>query len=324
MFSPHLPQSAAAASAPSLATNTTTASPFTSTTRSAPRRTDRAVVTRILQELNSKWDLELPLKPDAASASVAASAGTNTNPQQPPTIQTLQRRCVKLITQLYYTTQVDLDKIVTSFEEFARTAATNWVLKPGQESGTLPRSDGFDSSLQGLRGKKIDAHTREILVKYLKGLLNDEWWIWTEGRRAIGEQNVTPTRERQDGQISLSQGEFKRPAPRQSGAGAAFSRSMSDGDMSLDRSRNFNPIAVNQLTGNASSTTAGTASRPSDSSVSTVRAKRKTDDVETEVFSYSEALSYPPMSSLSARPSSSRLDGASLGPGDEVGSTLLL
>jgi hypothetical protein len=121
----------------------------------------------VINRLNSCWDLQLP-RIHGRVAELAENEGV------------LPRRITSRIRFLCFRPQLNLEALIVDFEEKAKEVKSNWVFKPQQESGTLPRlpkekSKLFKESLA--KPFQLTSSQREELLLYLDKLLDDEYQL---------------------------------------------------------------------------------------------------------------------------------------------------
>lgn len=121
----------------------------------------------VIDRLNSRWDLQLP-RIHGRVAELAESEGP------------LPRRITSRIRFLCFRPQLNLEALIADFEEKAEEVKSNWVFKPQQEAGTLPRlpndkSRLFKESLA--KPFQLTSSQRKELLLYLDKLLDDEYQL---------------------------------------------------------------------------------------------------------------------------------------------------
>jgi hypothetical protein len=134
----------------------------------------------VIDRLNSRWDLRLPRLHGRTA-------------QQAENEEGLSRRITSRIRFFCFRPQLKLEGLLDDFEEKAKQVKSNWVFKPRQEAGTLPRlpnekSKLFEESLaQPLR---LTSGQRDELLCYLDKLVDDEYKLSLDSdayQRSLGE-----------------------------------------------------------------------------------------------------------------------------------------
>ena len=110
----------------------------------------------IVKSLNDRWALKIPNIP-----------GTAINHDDD--IQKLARDCFNCIRYLCFKDR-NLGKVINDFEEFAHANGKQWVYKPSQEEGTLPRL----SVTKSFRAPERPQENRRMLLSHLCKLLEEE------------------------------------------------------------------------------------------------------------------------------------------------------
>lgn len=126
-------------------------------------------VARIINELNLKWDLNLP---PGGREMASPEAGE---------LATLAGGCVEYLHSLSATlAKPDLERIVEDFEEYARQVFSEWVWKPSQARGSiasLPRTKSLlyrDHISKGRASSGISSKHRLDLLRDLHRRLQDD------------------------------------------------------------------------------------------------------------------------------------------------------
>lgn len=120
---------------------------------------------KVIDRLNSRWDLQLP-RLHGRVAELAENEGA------------IPRRITSRIRFLCFRPQLNLEALLDDFEEKAKQVKSNWVFKPQQEAGTLPRlpnetSRLFEESLA--KPLCLTSGQRKELLCYLDTLVDDEY-----------------------------------------------------------------------------------------------------------------------------------------------------
>ncbi|PGH16330.1 hypothetical protein AJ79_01872 [Helicocarpus griseus UAMH5409] len=162
-----------------------------------------------INKLNAAFNLDLP--------NPAVST-----PTQRPKEPTLAERCVRLVHFLYYK-DVNVQRIIDSFSEWAKAYLSDWVPKPNQEPGTLHSPHSFIHSNTLSAGRHITSEQRASLLDYLWALLRDEEYIVTKGASRI-PRDLRATSATSASFGSTTGSGFRSPA-------AATSRSMTGSEI---------------------------------------------------------------------------------------------
>ena len=135
---------------------------------------------RVIDRLNARWDLCLP-----RLHGYVAEAAENE--------EVIPRRITSRIRYLCFRPQLNLERLLDDFEDFAKRMKSNWVFKPRQETGTLPRVPNeksllFEESLA--KPLRLTTGQRKDLLYYLDKLLDDEYQLSRDSpayQRSSGE-----------------------------------------------------------------------------------------------------------------------------------------
>jgi hypothetical protein len=137
---------------------------------------------RVIDRLNSRWDLCLP----RLHGHVAEAAENE---------EGIPRRITSRIRFLCFRPQLNLEGLLDDFEDFAKRVKSNWIFKPRQETGTLPqlpneKSFLFEESLA--KPLRLTTSQRKVLLCYLDTLLDDEYQLSRDSaayQRSFGEDS---------------------------------------------------------------------------------------------------------------------------------------
>ena len=117
-----------------------------------------------IDRLNARWDLELPKLRGAAALKAQVRGASRSG-------------CTGRLHYLSFRLSRDsMERLLDSFDQFAKTAKTNWVLKPKQETGTLPTGLNSESALykDALSNPfKPTSEQRQSLIEHLHELLDE-------------------------------------------------------------------------------------------------------------------------------------------------------
>jgi hypothetical protein len=156
---------------------------------------------QVINRLNTRWDLQLPGL-QGSVATLAENEGA------------IARRIASRIHFLCFRTQLNLEGLIDDFEDKPKQVKSNWVFKPQQEAGTLPRLPNDKSRLfkESLTSPvRLTSSQRTDLLDYLDKLVDDEYRLSRDSvtyQRSSGdgcnkesgrdtttrERNSTPTR----------------------------------------------------------------------------------------------------------------------------------
>ncbi|KAL2220159.1 putative RNA-directed RNA polymerase [Thermoascus aurantiacus ATCC 26904] len=130
-----------------------------------PAKKSGEELSRIIESLNVKYDLQIPNDP-IFSPSVREKQR-----------ESLENKCFNGLRWLYYNRSADVRSVIANFEEWAGPRLSQWVFKPRQEFGTLPtryflRTDGY---------KAIPEEERQKRLRYFEKLIRDEIYLLTQG-----------------------------------------------------------------------------------------------------------------------------------------------
>ncbi|EEH42619.1 uncharacterized protein PADG_07439 [Paracoccidioides brasiliensis Pb18] len=150
----------------------------------------------LINNLNVTFNLDLP------------NPAVSTPKHRPGGERTFPERCVGLMKFLYYNNPDNVQRVIDSFQEWARAFLSDWVPKTRQEPGTLPSSRPFIRSNALSMARNITPEQRAKVLDYLWTLLRDEEYIVTRGASRISKDvNTTPSTEQ-----SLTELESGSPA----------------------------------------------------------------------------------------------------------------
>jgi hypothetical protein len=151
-------------------------------TSETPKRV-RHSFDKVLGRLNSKWDLDLP----------TTHGNQDTALKQMDATTNLAKRCSSSIRYLCYR-DCQLERVVSDFEEDVPRLCSEWVWKPSQEKGTLPKlplAKSFISSRPEITNK----HRHSLLLR-LHSLLREEVLL------ALASEDYQRTSLKQDSDAS--------------------------------------------------------------------------------------------------------------------------
>ena len=135
---------------------------------------------QVIDRLNSRWDLGLP----RLHGRVAVLAENE---------EVVPRRITSRIRFLCFRPQLNLERLLDDFEDWAKQIKSDWVFKPRQDAGTLPhlpndKSKLYEASLA--KPLRLTSAQRKHLLHYLDKLLDDEYQLSHDSaayQRSFGE-----------------------------------------------------------------------------------------------------------------------------------------
>ena len=143
----------------------------------------------VINRLNTRWDLQLPGL-HGSVATLAENEGV------------IPRRIASRIRFLCFRPQLNLEGLIDDFEDKAKQVKSNWVFKPQQEAGTLPRLPNEKSRLfkESLASPvRLTSSQRTELLEYLDKLVDDEYRLSRDSptyQRSSGEgYNIESSRD---------------------------------------------------------------------------------------------------------------------------------
>jgi hypothetical protein len=137
---------------------------------------------KIVGRLNTQWSLDIP-----------SLHGSQENAlDQADAIHSLAKRCGGMIRYLCFR-DCRLDKVISDFEDDVRRIRSDWVWKPLQEEGTLPRMP-ITKSFISTRPPLPRKHRQPLLVRLFE-LLDEEFKLARQSevyrRTSFTTSNVT-------------------------------------------------------------------------------------------------------------------------------------
>lgn len=135
-------------------------------TSETPKRV-RYSFDKIILRLNTRWGLGLP----------SIHGSQETALEQADTEHSLAKRCAGRIRYLCYR-DCELDKVISDFEEDGRRMCSEWVWKPLQEEGTLPKMPVTKSFISSRPA--VPREHRQTLLERLFVHLDEEFKLALE------------------------------------------------------------------------------------------------------------------------------------------------
>lgn len=125
----------------------------------------------IIRRLNTQWELNLPLEYGNKATALEHGSSATALKQADAIDHDLARQCAEDI-RILCDQDCQLDGVIADFKEANPLVSPEWVWKPSQEEGTLPKLS-LTKSFQSTR-REMPNKNRRALLSALHELLHDE------------------------------------------------------------------------------------------------------------------------------------------------------